>query len=72
MISVETFADPVAYNRRLEIQDSVKNCLRNLAKIEDKNNRIDWNTEEFKTELISQSNRKCEDRLKVILIVNFK
>jgi len=70
-ISVETYVDPVPYNRIPDIKNSVHNALREQLKA--KNNNLDWTTETITAEYKKgDSNRKCDDRLLITMSVDVK
>ena len=72
MIQVETFTDPKIYNRVPSLQAAVKDYLKAQAIEISEDRLVDWNTLEYRTETIKKSERKCEDRLKVILTVRLQ
>lgn len=69
IIAASTFTDPVIYNRIKSVQESVHQALRQQILDNWSEITINWMSEKITTELIKESNRKCEDRLRVTLEV---
>lgn len=71
IIEVSTFIHPKIYNRMPNIKTRVDDMLMAEAILRaGGSDKLDTATAEYKTELLSESTRKCEDRLKVSLSIH--
>ena len=67
--SAQTYTDIVAYNRIPGVKEKIQEALRD--EIRNRGIDVNWTSEQiFLTEEKSNSNRKCEDKLLVILSVD--
>jgi len=71
MIIKEIYINAIQYRRVQNIKDETIQYLKDLAILEAKKKKckINWKTLNIKEEEISESIRKCEDRMRITLSV---